>query len=213
MGGGTMISADVAEAYNKTSIGGKSFGQSAAYQMIVTRKGFENATIAGQPVKVGVNHAVNVSKNSFGAVGNCNYRLMMTPRADTENFQEMALDFNPGLVDSIIRSGMLRVKAANRNCITCPELKLVDVSLHKFAEAFYADPEFARSLMERMEFAGCDVRTKFPPLNAAFASAPAPDLKLEDTTSAEETPETPAETPAEEAPEDGPEDNAVVGKT
>lgn len=184
-GGGSLIPADVAAAYNKTSIGGNAFGQSGAYQMIISRKGFEKASVGGQPCNVGENLGINVCKNSFGPPGHVKYRLMTQPRLDTETYQETALDFNAGLVDTLISTRMVALQVFNKNSITCKALKLEKASLQELAEAFYAHPTMMPDLMKRLEFVGCEANIKYPVMNDLFATAAATQF-VEDGESVEE---------------------------
>lgn len=169
-GGGSFVPLEVVDAYNRTSIGGKAFNQSCAYQLIISREKYEFAQIRGERKRVGQIAKMTVAKNSYGPGGRMlRYNVMLEPRYDTDTIQEMAVDFSVGLPDVLSQTGMVGVRIKSANSVAVKELKLDDATPQQVSAALHQNPEFMQDLATRLQFAGYGATVIEPPeLNPVF---------------------------------------------
>lgn len=143
-GGGVMLSQDVKDQINRTSIGGRAFNQSAAWQLVGTRAERDTATINGAQRAVGQYNILNMAKNSYGPSGRkIRYRIMMEPRQDTDNWLEPAIDFSPSIGEVLKATGMFTVTFTDKgNGISVKELGLTAATPQQVVEALRS-PQYA----------------------------------------------------------------------
>lgn len=169
-GGGSFIPQEVADAFNRTSIGGKAFNQSCSYQLVLSREKYETAQIQGERKRVGQIAKLTVAKNSYGPGGRyLRYNVMLEPRFDTDALQEMAIDFSVGLPEVLSQTGMISIRIKSANSIAVKELGLDDATPQQVSAALHQNPELLRDLGTRLQFAGYGRFLIEPPdLNPAF---------------------------------------------
>lgn len=172
-GGGSFIPIEAQDAFNRVSIGGRAWNQSAAIQLILTREKMEFAQIRGERVAVARINRLKVSKNSYGYENRAlRYSVMMVPRRDSESQQEMVLDFSPDLGDILARSGLLGVRVVNANSIAVKELGLDDATPQQVSAALHQRPDLVEDLGTRLGFFGYkDSVMPIAALNPAFIPA------------------------------------------
>ena len=171
-GGGSFMSPEVKEAINRTSIGGRAFSQSAAYQVVLSKLMYEKATIHNAIEKVGLNVKLGISKNSYGPPREVQYRVCLIPRYNTDVYQEPVINFDHYLPGLLKQTGLVTVAFKNMNSWTCKELGLSDATVKEFADAFYGKPELVESLGRQLGFVGYDDKSVINRLNDVFLPAP-----------------------------------------
>jgi RecA/RadA recombinase len=151
MGGGSMIPKDVSDLYNRTAIGGKSFNQSASYQVIVSKDKSDYAQIRGERKKVSQLARVSVVKNNYGPSDRkLRYGIMQEPRFDTETNQEQALNFAVGLPEVLSSTGMVGIRIKSANDVAVKELKLDSATPREVSAALHENTELMDSLCKRL---------------------------------------------------------------
>lgn len=170
-GGGSFIPLEAMDSYNRTSIGGKAFNQSGAYQLILTKEKFEFAQIRGERKAVAQINKMQLAKNSYGPNRRIlRYSVVMEPRRDTETHHEMALDFSTGLADILSQTGLVSVRIKSASNIAVKELSLDDATPQQVSEALHQRPDLVEDLGRRLQFAGYgSVNFEVPDMNPAFA--------------------------------------------
>lgn len=171
-GGGSFVPLEVAEGSNRTSIGGKAFGQSCAYQVIVTTEKAEFAQIRGERKRVSQGAKLKVSKNSYGQGGrSLKYNVVLEPRHDTEDHQEQSIDFSVGLPDVLSQTGMFAVRIKSASSVAVKELGLEDATPQQVSQALHQKPELMRDVGTRLGFEGLKNPVReVPDLNPTFVS-------------------------------------------
>jgi hypothetical protein len=170
-GGGSFMPPEIKEQWNRTSIGGRAFAQSAAYEILVTRDGkFETAVIHGETVKVSQPAKIMVTKTSYGPGGrSCHYMLNWVPRNDTDTYQEPTIDFSGSLPDILKQTGMLRIDIKNKGDVSCKELDLENVSPKQLAETLHKRQDVFNDLCMRLGLAASGPMFKAPLINPIFS--------------------------------------------
>lgn len=178
-GGGSFIPPDIKEQWNRTSIGGRAFAQSAAYEILVTRDGKADvATIRGETQKVSQSAKIAVTKTSYGPGSrSCHYMLNWVPRHDTETYQEPTIDFAGSLPDILKHTGLVRIDIKNKGDVSCKELDLENVSPRQLADCLNKRPDVFNDLCMRLGLVASGPTFKSPPINPIFSleGEPGPD--------------------------------------
>lgn len=171
-GGGSFVPLEVVEGSNRTSIGGKAFGQSCAYQVVIASEKAEFAQIRGERKRVSQGAKIKVSKNSYGQGGrSLRYNVVLEPRRDTETEQEMSIDFSVGLPDVLSQTGMFAVRIKSANSVAVKELGVEDATPQDVSKALHQKPELMQDIGKRLGFEGLkDPVREVPDLNPMFAS-------------------------------------------
>jgi ABC-type dipeptide/oligopeptide/nickel transport system ATPase subunit len=170
-GGGSFIPLEVQDNFNRTSIGGKAFNQSCAYQLILSKEKFDFAQIRGERKAVAQINKMQLAKNSYGPNRRTlRYSVVMEPRYDTDTQHEMALDFSTGLPDVLSQTGLMSVRIKSASSIAVKELRLEDATPQQVSAALHQQPALVEDLGRRLQFAGYgSVNLETPELNPAFA--------------------------------------------
>jgi hypothetical protein len=170
-GGGSFVAPDIKEQWNRTSIGGRAFAQSAAYEILVTRDGkFEIATIRGENTKVSQPAKISVTKTSYGPGSrSCHYTLTWVPRNDTETYQEPTIDFSGSLPDILKQTGLMRMDIKNKGDVSCKELGLENVSPRQLAESLHKNTAVFNDLCVRLGLVASGPMFKAPTINPIFS--------------------------------------------
>ena len=169
MGGGSFIPADVKERSNRTSIGGKAFAQSVAYELVVTKEKLVRAQIAGQQFNTGRIARIDVTKNSYGPESRaCQYTICLEPRYDTETEQEPTIDFSIGLGTILSKTLLLHI-IEKGGSVSCKELEARELSPTEFSRLFHANTKMVDDLSTALKFVGSGLHFKVPELNTLFA--------------------------------------------
>lgn len=171
-GGGIPMSAEVKDSINRTSIGGRAFHQSAAYQFILSRMKNFKASIHGMPTNVGVDVKYNITKNNNGPLRQGVYRIMMEARQDTELTQEPAIDFDCNLAEVLMRDKLFNVRIKNVSTVVTSEFSESKIAeeydIEEFKRLFYSRTDLIESLQRHLEFAHFDtnvIMPNFSPVN------------------------------------------------
>jgi RecA/RadA recombinase len=141
-GGGIMLSEDQKAAINRTTIGGKAIYQSAAYQFILSRRGFFKASVNGMQENVGLDVKLNVAKNGWGPSGvDAYYRVSLQPRRATEERYEPAIEFDTWIPEILMRHKLMNIRMKNVSTVITPEFephgRAEEIPLYQFCEMFY----------------------------------------------------------------------------
>lgn len=183
-GGGSFIPADIQEQWNRKSIGGRAFAQSAAYEIVIAREKAEFATIRGERTKVGQGAKLSIAKNSYGPDRKVSYMLNLVPRSDTDLVQEPVIDFSPSLPDVLKSTGLLKI-AINSKEVSCAELGVEKGTFRDLSEALHKRSEIVNDLCLRLGLVASGPNFKHPPINSIFVS---PETKgLEEVGEVDET--------------------------
>jgi len=201
-GGGGNLSADQKDAFNRTSIGGRAWLQSAAYEIILSKMGYQKATIDKETVKTALDVKFSVCKNGWGPLLDGKYRLTMIPRQDTDDWLEPAINFDQFL--PLILSNRKLMKVSVKNDSTCVSSdfntaqRAEEMPISRFCELFYADPARVEALGKQLGFAHNDAHTTFPKQMTVSMHRPAPGVEpLSDAEPDEEEEQPSAEATAE----------------
>ena len=168
--GGSFLSEEDKAPFNNNSRGGRSFPQSAAYELILTPGKKIKRVIGGQDVVVGQDIYVNINKNSFGpSFGKFSSRINMAAMRDNDVFQDMALDFSETLPEVLKAAGLDVVRYAD-NDFSCKSLGVDRATAAEFQSAFYQNGDAVDNTARRLKIKGYgDELCKWPTMNPAFA--------------------------------------------
>lgn len=165
MAAAPLMTADAADSINRTSIGGRAFGQNAALQLILTRHKYASVKIRDENVKVGVDAKITVAKNSYGPTGRrCFYRVNQVPRKDTDTYQEPAISFAPYTAEWLEATQLLTMSHKNRNCFSVKELNLFDADTDEVYAAVHSDQSTLSMLGSRLGLGGYAMSDQTPKL-------------------------------------------------
>ena len=191
-GGGMVLTAEQKDAFNRTSIGGRAWLQSAAYGIILSRLDFVKSQIAGETVKTALNIKMSLAKNGWGPLAEGKYRLTLVPRQDTEDWFEPAISFDPWLPELIAKKKLMKVSVKNATTVISTEFnpggRSEEIPLDRFIDLFYSDPNRVAELGRQLGFAHFDEFTIFPKLMTVSMHKPVDDAPPvpEETESAED---------------------------
>lgn len=171
-GGGIMLSEDQKAGMNRTSIGGKAILQTAAYQFILSRKGFFKASVGGQQENVGLDVKINVAKNGWGPSGvDGMYRVSLQPRRATETRYEPVIDFDPWIPEIMMRHKLMKVRPKNVSTVITsdfePSGRAEDMPLTHFCEMFY-QKGLDETMGRQLGFSHYDDNSIIPEVLAAY---------------------------------------------
>ncbi len=170
-GGGSFIPKDVQDQWNRTSIGGKAFAQSAIHELVMTRDGkFDVAQVQGDRIKTGMPVKISLAKNSLGPPRDCHYVVNLLARDDTETYQEPAVDFSVSLPNILKRTGLLQVAIKNASEVSCKELGVDSVTPRELNESLNKHPEIFDDLCMRLGLVASGPSFKAPPINSIVVS-------------------------------------------
>ena len=197
-GGGMMLTAEQKDAFNRTSIGGRAWLQSAAYGFILSRMDFVKSQIDGDMTKTALNIKVSLAKNGWGPLAEGKYRLTLVPRQDTEDWFEPAINFDPWLPELLSKKKLMKVTVKNATTVISTEFnpggRSEEIPLDRFCDLFYSDPARVEALGRQLGFAHFDDFTIFPktmtvsmhkPIDDDSAPAPEEDPEPESAADAE----------------------------
>ena len=184
--GGSTLSPDQAAGFNTTSIGGRAFSQNAALQLILSRFKFATKKVGEETVKIGVDCKITVSKNSYGPNAmTCFYRINQTMDGDTDTTYQPALSFAPYTPEWLKARGILEITSKNKNCWSCRELNVFDVTCEEFYDALQANEQVLTMVGQRLRLKGYEVDPSAP---LPVVTLPAADADPEATPTDEEVP-------------------------
>jgi hypothetical protein len=169
-GGGSFIPAEVKEQWNRESIGGRAFAQSAAYELVITPGKPEVSVIRGDRVRVSQGAKISIAKNSYGPARDCSYKLNLVPRGDTEELQDPVIDFSPSLPDILKAIGLVKITIKGPNEVSCPDLGIEDNTPKELSEALHKRQDMVDDLCLRLGLVASGPNFKHPPLNSIFVS-------------------------------------------
>lgn len=179
-GGGMMLSEEAKAAMNRTTIGGRAIHQSAAYQIVLSRLKFADASVNGVAEKVGVDVKMNLTKNNWGPTGrNSIYRLCLVPRRETEALYEPAINFDLGIPEMLKTQKLLKINVKNVNTVVVTDFnaqgRTEEIGVYDFIEQFY-QRGMSDSIGKQLGFAHYDDNTEVAELIATHV----PELVLPD---------------------------------
>jgi len=161
---GASFGGDAAAGFNTTSIGGRAFSQNAALQLILSRYKFATKKVGDENIKIGVDAKITVSKNSYGPNGLvCFYRINQRNDGDTDTTFVPALSFAPYTSEWLMGKGILEISSKNKNCYSCRDLNLFDVTCDEFYAALQANEEVLNLIGTRLRLKGYEVDDNQPP--------------------------------------------------
>ena len=191
--GGSTMTPEQGAGFNTTSIGGRAFSQNAALQLILSRFKFASKTVkhgeTTETIKLGVDCKITVSKNSYGPNGPvCFYRINQLMDQDTDTTYQPAITFAPYTPDWLRGKGIFEITSKNKNCFSCRELSLFDVTAEEFADKLQANEEALNTIGTRLRLKGYEIDDTAPlPLPVVADVA----VETEPTPDSEEIPTTP----------------------
>ena len=151
MGGGITLSADIADLYNKTKIGGRAFNQNAAIQLILSRGGMVKGS---DNMAKGRMVTMRVDKNSFGpGERKIKYEIRTDQFDDTEEFLEPAINFDEDWANWMAKNKYFGTTVASKR-FKCAALGIEGATYQQFAAAFNANEEIKRELGARLGIEG-----------------------------------------------------------
>ena len=161
--GGSMLSPDQIAGFNTTSIGGRAFSQNAALQLILSRFKFATKKVGDETIKIGVDCKITVSKNSYGANGPvCFYRINQLMDQDTDTTLQPALSFAPYTPEWLKNKGIFEISSKNKNCWSCRELGVFDVTTDEFVAKLQASEEALNTIGTRLRLKGYEIDDAAP---------------------------------------------------
>ena len=170
-GAASFIPADVKAMYNKTKIGGRAFNQTSAYQVIIGRKAkLKNS----QQEIVGQTLQMRVDKNSYGPSDRkIEYDLISEGLADTETFQQSALDFDRSFARWIVSKKLLGASVTS-GLFTSTQLGVTGVTATALCRALESDTAALNHLGAHLGIEGYDFEVE----QAVEALQEAPAIEL-----------------------------------
>jgi hypothetical protein len=154
-GGGSLLSPEVKDTINRTSIGGRAFNQSAAYQVILSPSRPEKASVRGEMTKVGQWVRASVSKNSYAPERKMEYLINFFATGETETYLDPALDFDRALPECLKATGMYpSLRQIKNNVYACKDLGIEQGTSREIAMAFYREPERLEALTQQLRMVG-----------------------------------------------------------
>jgi len=150
---GSFMSAEMGSLYNKTKIGGKAFNQTAAMQLILSRKGILKD---GSGRKIGTTVMMRIDKNSYGANNRIiEYDLINDHHSDTDEETQCSISFDRAMADFFANESILGTVVSFKR-YTCKDLGVTGVTAEDFSKAFHARPDIIAKVGKLLRIHGYD---------------------------------------------------------